>query len=146
MPEKEIDIDVIVAEIAAARSEAEAKTPLPTVEEVRQEGDLYACLELANRSCVEPPLPRGLRGVVCHVMRRLLGTDLRSFRQHDLHVLRSLNKIVKVLDGSQDDLNGEILAASRTRLDIVALLSQRIVKLEDEVARLTSLTETGPVS
>ena len=136
MAEREIDVEALVAEIGAARSAADAATPLPTDDEAQRESDLYACLALANQSCCEPPRHPGLRGRARGLVRKLLGADLHALRQHDQHVVRTLNKVVKVLDGSQDDVNGEILAATRARLDIVTALSQRLTALEQEVAEL----------
>jgi hypothetical protein len=137
MTEQEIDIEALVAEIGAARSAADAATPLPTDAEAQSESDLYACLAMVNQSCSAPRWFPRLRGLARRLTRKLLGPD-----SYDQQVVRTLNRMVKVLDGSQDDLNGEILAATRTRLGIVTALSQRLTDLEAEVATLRQSAET----
>lgn len=142
MSDETIDVDAIVADIHSARAEADSETPLPAVEDVKRDADLYACLARANQSCGEVGLLGGLRGLVQRLMRKLLGPELTAMRQHDQDVVRTLNKVVKVLDGSNDDLNGAILASSRTRLDILQALAQRVESLEQEVASLRGTAET----
>ena len=135
------DVEQIIAEIHAGirrardnNGPAAEPTPAPGALDAN---NLYACLKAANQTHrVELPPAEGLKGRLRTRLYALLAHSFESINRHQLVVLHILNKLVKVLDGSNDELTGELLTQTRNRMDLTESLSKRIADLERQVAAL----------
>lgn len=134
--ESKPDVERIIADIHAGLRQAEAAIPPepPSAEPVHH---LHALLEEINRSHrVALPPTDGLKGRLRTRLYALLATPFESINRFHLLTLHSLNKLVKVLDGSNDDLRGELLTRTRNRMDLIEALAHRTAELEAKVITL----------
>ena len=99
--------------------------------------NLYASMYEINHSHrVMLPPADGFKGWLRLRLYALLSQPFESINRYHVLVLHLLNKLVKVLDGSNDDLTGELLTQTRNRMDLIEAMSHRIAYLEQKVTAL----------
>ncbi|NCD33226.1 MAG: hypothetical protein EOL87_07360 [Spartobacteria bacterium] len=138
------DVERIVETIKSQLKHAE--TAVPPTESSDTHSNVYTLLQQANESyALQVPaggnawkqrVRKGLLTLLSPVTDRII--------DHNAHVVRVLNKLVKVLDGSDDELKGELLTATRNRMDLIESLADRVIALEKQVADLQQSSRREP--
>jgi len=139
------DVERIVETIKSQLKHAE--TAVPPTESSDTHSNVYTVLQQANESyALQGPagggsawkqrIRKGLFTLLSPVTDRII--------DHNAHVVRVLNKLVKVLDGSDDELKGELLAATHNRMDLIESLADRVIALEKQVADLQQSSRREP--
>ena len=140
------DVEQIVDAIQANLQLNEAETtPVATSE--RTDLNLYDALQRANESyaLVLPPEDHSIKSRLRNLVLRLLAPLTARMIEHNENSVQVLNKLVRVMDGRDDDLKGEMLMATRNRMDLIEALSDRIAALEKQVETLQN-RQTEPPS
>ena len=140
------DVEQIVDAIQANLHLNEAETtPVATSE--RTDLNLYDALQRANESyaLVLPPEDHSIKSRLRNLVLRLLAPLTARMIEHNENSVQVLNKLVRVMDGRDDDLKGEMLMATRNRMDLIEALSDRIAALEKQVETLQN-RQTEPPS
>ncbi|MDD2236891.1 MAG: hypothetical protein PHG65_06765 [Kiritimatiellae bacterium] len=140
--ENKADVEQIVHEISAGLHQAgTTRSHEPSPDEPVH--NLQALLREINQSHrVALPPAEGVKGRLRTRLYALLAQPFESINRFHLLTLHTLNKLVKVLDGSNDDLEGELLTQTRNRLDLIETLSHRIADLETKVTSLEQRLES----
>jgi hypothetical protein len=127
----------ILSRIDQAETQAQESMPPPSA----AENNLYEILRLANQSYpVTPPPAAGLKGHLRLRLYALLAEPFQAIATFHVYTLRALNKITKLLDGTHDDLTGELLTSNRNRMDLIEALSHRVAQLEKRIDELEGQT------
>ena len=141
------DVEQIVDAIQANLQLNEAETT-PVAPSERTDLNLYDALQRANESyaLVLPPEDRSIKSRLRDLVLRLLAPLTARMIEHNENSVQVLNKLVRVMDGRDDDLKGEMLMATRNRMDLIEALSDRIAALEKQVETLQNRRQTEPPS
>lgn len=122
-----LDVESIIAEIRQDAQRAEGSVPAAEREAVRVEDDLRGNLAAANRSCAVGAAPQGLAGrVVYRLIRPLIG-EINGFHAH---VVRALNRIVRILEGEDASVSGEVVELQKRRVALLEKLSARLAEYD----------------
>ena len=124
------DVEAIINEIRKDLKSAGAtisEDELKETKEVRYDEDLYANLIAANRAWNAGHLPQqGIKFKIRKALRRLLGID-----DFNGNVIRILNELIKILEGQDTVMSGELLFSNRLRIDLLTQLSRRLSEYDD---------------
>ena len=126
------DVEAIIGEIRSSIRSAEESLEEGDPAALEAERNLKANLGAANATWRVGTLgrvtPAGLmRYPVYKVLSRLIG-EINNFHSH---VVRVLNRLVRILEGSDSEGSEELLANARRRLTILARLGERLDEYDD---------------
>ncbi|MFH2003771.1 MAG: hypothetical protein ABIK27_03360 [Bacteroidota bacterium] len=124
------DVEAIINEIRKDLKKAGAaisEDELKETKEVRDDEDLYTNVIAANRSWNAGHLPQqGMKFKIRKALRRLLGID-----DFNGNIIRILNELIKILEGQDTVMSGELLFRNRLRIDLLTQLSHRLSQYDD---------------
>jgi hypothetical protein len=115
------------------------------------EDNLHANLASANQTCQIKPTGSGIRGFCNRFMYKLLRDMISQTNDFHAHVVRVLNKVVRVLEGEDPSIS-ELTELHRRRISITEMLAERLAEYDamriDERLRAleTALKNSTPPS
>ena len=139
------DVEAIVGDIRRSIREAEEAyekgTPPPDASAqahleaaTRAQNNLYDNLHAANTTCrigTVPDAPALIRGRLQRRVGVILNPLIGELNEHNAHVVRVLNKIVRILDGHDTEIASELLMKTQRRVDLLTQLCDRLSKYDD---------------
>lgn len=132
------DVESIIAEIRQDAEKAGAAVSAAERAAVRTEDDLRGNLAAANRSCAIGRAPGGLLARVAYRVIRPLIAELNEFHAN---VVRSLNRMARILEGEDASASGEVAELQKRRVTILERLSARLadydaMRIEERLRKL----------
>jgi hypothetical protein len=126
------DVEAIIGEIRSHVRQAEEDLPGEDLAALESERDLNANLGALNETWEVGTLKgTGPFTLVRRPVYKVLGALIGEINNFNSNVARVLNRIVRILDGSDTEGSGEVLTNARRRLTLLTRLSERLEGYED---------------
>ncbi|MBL7115444.1 MAG: hypothetical protein ISS35_06735 [Kiritimatiellae bacterium] len=136
-PDQRPDVEAMIAEI---RSQIADKAE-PTPDTADDEKNFYENLATLNQLCTVGSSGGGLRGLRDRIASRLLGGLLAQINAFHSHMVRVLNGMVRLLDGTDDESVSAVLSRAQLRHDLLEQISTRLaaydkLHIEERLTRI----------
>ena len=123
------DVERIISEIRRNIDNAEEMISPEMNEAVDVESDIYGNLGEANRTCETGRFRSS--GAASRLRGRFMAPLIDEINQFHGHVIRVLNRLIRLLDGTDTELESPVLDNARKRMDTVSALSRRLAEYDE---------------
>ena len=126
------DVEAIVEEIRSHIRQANEGFPEEDLPGPESEQNLAANLGAVNKAWEVGVLEgAGPVSLLRRPVYKVLGALIGEINNFNSNVVRVLNRLVKILEGSDSEGSGELLADARRRSTLLAQLSERLERYDD---------------
>jgi len=139
----EFDAEAMIEEIRSLSKSAQDSVSDEFRASLAEEQSIQGNLRKMNQSCTLQTGAAGLLGPLRKILYALLAPLLEQINSFHAHTVRVANQLLRVLEGEDSTLSGEIAEKNRRRIELLSQLSRRIEEYDelDIDARLKSIEE-----
>lgn len=133
------DVEQIISQIRQNIIDSEKQITPEMDHALNVENDIYGNLAMANETCHTGKFQAG--GPILRLRRRFMSPLINEVNQFNAHIIRVLNRLIKMIDGTDTESESQVLENAGRRMDLISSLSHRLADVEQRLDRIEDKKE-----
>lgn len=145
--DQKLDVEKIIDEIRASADSAEAQITDEFKDSIVREQAIYSSLKGMNESCAAGAQTSGILSPLRRLIYFTIAPLLSDINEFHAHTVRVMNQLMRILEGKDTTLSGEMAEKNKKRIELLTQLSSRLeqydqMMIEDRLKSLEDKIDT----